>query len=128
MDGCLCHAKIATIAAGATATVTCTGANGTLINCNTFHISVSDAGGAGYLLVVPSGVSQFPSVALGNSTSGTYGHLMDTKETHHVTMGAGRRFSALSITNNSAAAKTVLVNYGIKYKLPDMDRGHSPQI
>lgn len=128
MDGCLCHAKVITIAAGATSSITCTGANGSLISCNTAHLSVSDAGAAGYILVVPSGVSQFPAIAIGNGASGTYGHLFDTKETHHITLGAGRNFSALTFTNLSSAAKTVIANYGIKYKLPDMDRGYSPQI
>lgn len=128
MDGCIYHVKVVTIAAGATSSVTCTGANGAAIYCNTARFSVSDATAAGYLMAVPSGVSQYPAISVGNGTSGTYGFIFDTKESHELTIGGGRRFQGLSIVNLSAASKTVIVNYGIKYKLPDMDKGYSPQI
>ena len=130
MEGTLLHAKAVTITSGLTSSITLTAANGSSINCNYIYITVSDVGAAGHLLVVPSGVSQYPALTLGNTASGVFGYVVDADTPREIILGAGRRCSALSITNvgTATANKTVLVNYGILYKLPDMDRGHSPFI
>jgi len=128
MEGTLCHSKIVTISNTQSSTITLSDSAGNLIKCNHYAVSVSEAGGAGYLLVVPSGLEIYPSIPVGNASSGTFGCLMDTKGTQYITLGAGKRTSALTITNYSGASKTILICYGIQYNMNGLDKGYSPGI
>ncbi len=128
MDGILTHSKVATVAANGTVTIRFNSANGTLINCNTMYLAVSDVATSGYLLVVPSGISSFTSATVGNGASGTFGIWVDTKEPHWITLGHGKTCQAVVIRNDAPVAKTILISYGIRTVSNAIWKGHNPGV
>ena len=113
MIGVITHCKyVDVLAPNNTIAVSFNDWQGNPLNCNYIQVDISGTNTmSGFLLVEPSGVSNYPRVALGNGVSGTFGFEATVREPNRIVLSHGKTAKGVFITNNFNVTTGCIVTY-----------------